>query len=134
MDAADFNTSELFETGDRRAKRVAIEGISVQCLGVQHELAALGLCHWRDDRDLAAKLVSGAGLAPADALDLWRMQRIDFRPALALLLVAHPNREREEWAEAFFQCRIASDLAANIADDAAKPRAQELERAPCALE
>jgi hypothetical protein len=51
---------------------------------------------------------------------------------LALLLVAHPNRE--QWAEAFFQSRIASDLAANIADDAAKPRAQELEPAPCPLE
>ena len=62
MDAADFNPSEPFEIGDRRAKRVAIEGIFVQRLDVQNELAALGLCHRRDDRDLAAKFISGAGL------------------------------------------------------------------------
>jgi hypothetical protein len=44
---------------------VAVEGIAVQRLGVEHELTALGLGRRGRDRDLAAELVGGAGLAPS---------------------------------------------------------------------
>jgi hypothetical protein len=45
--------------------------------------------------DLAAELVGRPGLAFADALHLRRVQRVDLGPALALLLMANPQREIE---------------------------------------
>ena len=51
-----------------------------------------------------------------------------------LILGAHPLRQIEQRAEAGFQGRIAINLAADVADDAAKSRPQELELAPGALE
>ena len=62
---------------------------------MQHELPALGRGDRRNNRDLAAELVGRAGLAAADALHLGRVQRIDFRPALTLLLMAHTRGEIE---------------------------------------
>jgi hypothetical protein len=40
MDAADRDTSELFEIGDDGSEGVAIIWVAVQCFGVQHELPA----------------------------------------------------------------------------------------------
>ena len=68
-----------------------------------------------------------ARLASADALDLGRVQRADLWPALTLLLMANPQREIEQRAKAVFERCVALDLAANITDDAAKPRAQKLQ-------
>src|ERR1700748_429600 len=51
-----------------------------------------------------------------------------------LILGAHPLRQIEQRAEASFQRRIAINLAADVADDPAKPRPQELELAPGAFE
>ena len=51
-----------------------------------------------------------------------------------LILGAHPLRQIEQRAEASFQRRIAINLAADVADDPAKSRPQELELAPGALE
>ena len=51
-----------------------------------------------------------------------------------LILGAHPLRQIEQRTEASFQRRIAINLAADVADDPAKPRPQELELAPGALE
>ena len=51
-----------------------------------------------------------------------------------LILGAHPLRQIKQRAEASFQRRIAINLAADVADDAAEPRPQELELAPGALE
>src|SRR5579883_266781 len=82
-----------FEIGDHRTKRVAVEGVTVQGLGVQHELTASWCGNRRHDRDLAAELVGCSRLALANALDLGSMQRIDLRPALAMLLVAHLDGE-----------------------------------------
>ena len=48
--------------------------------------------------------------------------------------MAHTQREIEQWAKAVFQRCVARDLAPDVTDDAAKPRAQELELAPGALE
>ncbi len=50
-----------------------------------------------------------------------------------LILGAQALRQIEQRAEAGFQHRITTDLAADIADDPAKPRPQKLELAPGAL-
>ena len=62
------------------------------------------------------------------------MQRVDLRPALTLLLVSNPQREIEQRAKAVFERCVALDLAANVTDDAAKPRAQKLQFPPRAFE
>jgi hypothetical protein len=62
------------------------------------------------------------------------VQRIDLRAALTLLLVANTRRQIEQRAEAVFEHRIALDLAANVTDDAAEQRAQELQLPPGAFE
>src|SRR5258705_825603 len=59
---------------------------------------------------------------------------MDLGAALMLILGAYPLRQIEQRAEAGFQGRIAINLAADVADDPAKSRPQELELAPGALE
>ena len=76
MDAAHRDTRGAFETGDDATERVAVIGVTVQRLGVQHELPALGRGDRGDDRDLAAELVGRPGLAFADALHLGGVQRV----------------------------------------------------------
>ena len=124
----------LLHVGDDGAEGVAVEGIAVQCLGMQHELAALGRGDRGGDRDLAAELVGRAGFALADALDLGRVQRIDLGAALAVILEADPDGQSEQVARSVLKRRIAGDLAADVADDPAEPGAQELELAPGPLE
>src|SRR5258708_20771349 len=51
-----------------------------------------------------------------------------------LLLMPNTKRESEQWAKAVFQRCVALDLAANVTDDAAKPRAQKLQFPPPAFE
>ena len=134
VDAARRNACELFEISDDGTERVAIVRVAVQRLGMQHELPALGRGDRRDNRDLAAELVGGSCLAAADAFHLGRVQRVDLRPALALLLVADPQRQIEQRAKAILERGIALDLAADVANDAAESGAQEFEFAPGALE
>ena len=62
------------------------------------------------------------------------MQRIDFGAALSVILEAHPDRQREQVSEVFLERRAAGDLVADVANHAAEPNAQELERAPGPLE
>ena len=125
------NTCELFDIGDDGSERVAVVGVAVQRLGMQqHELPASGRGDRRGNRDLAAEFVRRPRLATADALDLRRMQRVDLRPALVLLLMANPQRKVEQRAKAIFERSIALDLAANVTNDAAELRAQEFELAP----
>jgi hypothetical protein len=62
------------------------------------------------------------------------VQRVDLWPALTLLLMANQQREIEQRAKALFERCVALDLAANVADDAAKPRAQKLQFSPRAFE
>ena len=113
MDATHCDTCEPFETGDDGTERVAVIGVTVQRLGVQHELPALGRGDRGYNRDLAAELVGCPGLAFADALHLGGMQRVDLGPALALLLEADPQREIEQRTKAVLECWVALDLAAN---------------------
>jgi len=120
----------LFEIGDDGAERVAVIRVAVQRLGVQHELPALGHGDRGDNRDLAAELVGRPDLAFADALHLGGVQRVDFGSALK----ADPQRQIEQRAEAVFERGIGLDLAADVADDAAEPGAQEFELAASALE
>jgi hypothetical protein len=70
VDAASLHAGELLHVGDHGAKRVPVEGIAMQGLGVEHELSALRRRHGGGDTDLAAELVGRAGLTLADALDL----------------------------------------------------------------
>ncbi len=81
--------------------------------------------------DTVPKLVSGAGLAPADARALRRMQRRDLRAALAPILMTYSQGERKQRRKTLLERWIAFNLALYIAEDAAKPRVQELARAPC---
>ena len=134
MDSADRNACEPFEVGDDRTECVAVIGVAVQGLGMQHELPALGSGDRRGNRDLATELVGSPCLAAADAFHFRGVQRIDLRSALTLLLMAHAQRQIEQRAKAVFKRRVALDLAANVADDAAKPGAQELELPPGAAE
>jgi hypothetical protein len=62
------------------------------------------------------------------------MQRIDLRSALAMILEADLGREIEQRVEARLKVGPVGNLAANIADDAAEARAQELQRPPHPLE
>src|SRR5262245_65146526 len=134
MDATDRDTCEPFEIGDDRTESMAVVRVAVQSLGVQHELPALGGGDRRGNRDLAAELVRRARLAAADTLHLGSMQRIDLWPALMLVLMANPQREIEQRAEAVFEHCVALDLAANVTDDATEPGAQELQLPPGAFE
>jgi hypothetical protein len=86
---------------------VAVIGVAVQGLGMQHELPAFGRGGRCGNRDLAAELVGGAGLAFANALHLGRVQRVDLRSALALLLVANPVGEIEQRTKAILERGIA---------------------------
>src|SRR6476661_7971169 len=134
VDAADGNPCKPFEIGDDGTERMAVVRVAMQGFGMQHELPAFGRSGWRSDRDLAAELVGGTGLSFADALNLGRVQRIDLRPALTLLLMAHTQRQIEQRAEAVFERCVALDLAADVTDDAAEPRVQELQLPPGPLE
>ena len=49
VDAPDLDAGELLHLGDDRSEGVAIIGVAVQRLGMEHELAALGLGDRRGD-------------------------------------------------------------------------------------
>src|SRR5258708_31628730 len=134
VNAARCNTCELFEVGDDGTERVAVIGIAVQGLGMQHELPAFGRGGRRGNRDFATKLVRCPGLAFADALHLGGAQRVDLGTALTLLLMANPVGEIEQRTKAILKRRVALDLASDVTDDAAKPGAQEFEFSPGTLD
>jgi hypothetical protein len=134
VDATHRDTGEVLKTGYNGTERVTVVWIAMQRLGVQRELAVLGRGDRCDNRDLAAELIGRPGLAFADALHLWGMQRIDLGTPLTLLLVADPMGEIEQRTKAILDRGIAFDLASDIADDTAEPGAQEFEFSPGELE
>jgi hypothetical protein len=78
-----------------RAECVPVIGIAGQCCGMGDELPAGGMFHRGGDADLDPELVRPVRFALADALDLWRVQRIDLAAALAALLFQHaPGQEQ----------------------------------------
>src|SRR5262249_35406315 len=110
-------------------------GLPCRALGCSTNCPPFGGGDRRGNRDLAAELVRRARLAAADTLHLGSMQRIDLWPALMLVLMANPQREIEQRAEAVYEHCVALDLAANVTDDAfgsggrpGPPRPKELER------
>ena len=92
VDAAGLDPGQRFQFGDHRSQSVAVKGIAVQCLGMQHKLAAFGFAGRGRHRHLAAELVGRPGLPLADALDLRRVQRIDLAAALPVILQTDPAR------------------------------------------
>jgi len=134
VDAPGLDAGHRLHVFDHRSERMAVEGVAVQRLGVEHELTALGRGCRRRDRDLAAEFVRRPRLAFADAFDLGRVQRVDLGAALAMILEADLEGEVEQWAEAAVELGPAVEGAADVADDAAQAGAQELERTPGALE
>jgi hypothetical protein len=62
------------------------------------------------------------------------VQRIDFGTALPVILKTYPHRQREQVGKVSLERLVAGDLASDVADHAAQPNAQKLERAPGPLE
>jgi len=98
------------------------------------ELAALAVLEGGGNAHLDAELVRPMGFAFADAFDLRRVQGVDLRPALTLLLLAHAPRQRQQLCERHFEPAVTLDLAADVADDAAELGAQLLEHPVGAVE
>ena len=86
VDTTGLNPGQRFQFGDHRPQGVAIKGVAVQCLGVQHKLTAFGLAGRGRHRHLAAELIRRPGFALADALDLRRVLRLDLGAALPVIL------------------------------------------------
>src|SRR5258707_655239 len=120
MDAAGLDAGQPLQIGDDRPEGVAIERIAVQRLGMEDKLAAPGLGRRRRHRDLASELIGSPRLARADAFDLGRVQRIDLGATLAVVLEADTQGKIEQRAAAALQLGIAVDLAADVADGAAR--------------
>jgi len=97
--------------------------ITRQRLGMEHKLATWGAGVGGDDRDLDPELIGRAGLALADAFDLRRMEAIKLPTALPLPLGADLVGARERAVEYRIEFGIAGNLAPDVADDAAEPRA-----------
>jgi hypothetical protein len=71
---------------------------------VGDELAALGVADRGGNSDFDAQLVGPMGLAFADAFDFRRVQGIDLRHALMLLLFAHAPRQCQQSCERARRC------------------------------
>ena len=118
---------------DHDGQGVAVVRIARQRLGVSDELPAPRAMRCRGERDFHAELVGPMALTLADALDLGRMQRIDFSATLVLALLAHPMRQDERVSKDALQFGLALDLAQNVANDPAEISADRLQRPVGAL-
>jgi hypothetical protein len=116
MTALKGDAEPFLQTRQHGPQRMPVIRVAVMGLGIQHELAALGLGDGRDDRDLAAELIGRPGLALADAFHFGRVQRINLRSALPLILRLHAGGQHEQAVELAFQPRMAVDLAPYVAD------------------
>src|SRR5208283_1901668 len=119
ISALDLASSEPLGVLHIITQEMAIIRIARQRLGMQHELAAWGAGVGSGDRHFDAELIGRAGLAFADAFDLWGMEGIQLPAALALLLRTDLAGACERPSECLLQDRLAGDLAADVADDAA---------------
>src|ERR1700727_3223624 len=93
--------------------------------GVQHEQTPGSPAVVGDDGGLDPELVRRTGLAFADALHLRGVERIELPAALALLLRADLRGPAKREGERLLQCRLALDLAADVADDPAEPALED---------
>jgi hypothetical protein len=133
-DACDGVADERLHVRDHGCQRVAVIGIAGQRLHMSDELAALAVLEGGGNAHLDAELVRPMSLAFADAFDFRRMQGIDLRPALMLLLLVYAPRQQQQLCERHFEPAGVLDLAANVANDAAEIGAQLLEHPVGALE
>jgi hypothetical protein len=118
--ALDCATCELLGGIDDAAERMSVVGIARQHLGVEHKLDAGSAGIGGDDRGFDTELVGRAGFALADAFDLGRVEGIELPPALALLLGADLLGARERPFQYGLEIGLPGDLAADIADEAAR--------------
>ncbi len=65
---------------------------------------------------LTPEFVRLVSLTLADALDLWRVQGINLRSTLRLLLLTHVPRQHQQLCERRFEPAITLDLAADVGD------------------
>ena len=106
----------------------------MQGLGVEHELATLGLGDRGCDADLAAELVRRPRFTFPDALDLRSVPAVKLPAALALLLSAELIGARERERKGLTQLGVVLGLAPDVAAQPPQAGAQEAELAVVALE
>jgi len=100
-------------------------GATMQGPGGDDELAAGGASVCRGDGDFAAELIGLVCLALGNALDLWRMPRIELPAPIPTLLPSDLVGAGERRREGLFQPVIVLDAAADIAANPAQTVAQE---------
>src|SRR2546430_1648318 len=101
---------------------------------MQHELTRRCPRIGGDDGSLHTELVRGAGLALADALHLRSVEGIQLPAALALLLRTDRIGAREWPGKCRLEVRVACDLAPDVANEPAKPGAQNAQLSAVAVE
>src|ERR1700716_2666769 len=138
-DALEVCADQPLDLGDDGSERVAVIGLARQGLGVDDELPAFRTLQRRRQRRFDAELVWLVRLALADAFHFRRVQAEDapigpfpraFDAAQVLVLRAHAARQHEGMREDILQGLVASDLAHNVANDAAEKGLQRLQRSP----
>ena len=102
--------------------------------GVEHELPTLAAAVGGGDGDLAAELVWLVRLALADAFGLRCMPGVELAPALVLTLQSDLCRLGQGWGKGGFQRLVSSDLALDVAPQAAQARAQKLQHPVAPIE
>src|SRR5487761_2131402 len=125
ISALDLAPSEPLGVLDCGPQGVPVIRIAGQRLGVQHELAAGRAGVGGGDRDLDAELIGRAGFALADAFDIGGVEGIKLPATLTLLLRTDLAGARQWPLECLLQGRLAGNLAVNVTDDTAEPRAQD---------
>src|ERR1700722_8803784 len=88
----------------------------------------------RGDTDLYPELVWPTRLALADALNLRRVQGIDLRSALPLILRQDAPGEAQRRGEVFFELGVAVDASPDVADDPAQIGREHAQASVGALE
>jgi len=102
------------------AQRVPVIRIARQCCSMGDKLPAGGMLHRGGDAHFDTEFVRPVRFALADALDLWRVQRIDLAAALAALLLQHAPGQEQRPYERFPQIFIPDDAPLDVADDTAE--------------
>jgi hypothetical protein len=132
VDAASLNAREPLQVVDHGSSVWPSKGLPCSAFAWSTNCPPLGAVTGVVRLTFASELVGRAGLAFADAFDLRRVERIDLAAALAVARQSWwrtLNGEIEEATEASLELGAALDLPVDVADDAAEPSAQELERA-----
>ncbi len=109
-DAFEHIADQRLHIGNDFRERVPAVRVAGQGHDVGDELAAGRMLCWSGDADLDAELVGLVGLALADALDLWRMQRIDLASALIAILSQDAARQVQLASKELLQSVVVSNL------------------------